>query len=263
MKAVFDDDNKYNVKIVERCLAIFDFAAESETPFTVQDIMNALNVNANMAFRLLATMVASGYLNKDESTNMYTVSLKALKLFNRALSSLDIRKVALPHMEMLNQKFPNANINLGVLYDGEVIQTDRIDSATGTRTYFTPGKKLAFHASAIGKILISELYPEEVEHMVDKVGSLKDFTVNTITAYDKLVEELSKVRAQGYAIDRGELILHDNCNAAPIRNSSGQIVAAISMSAFDNYITQQEMDENIHFICDTARQISYFLGYVL
>lgn len=258
-----DEDNKYNVKIVERCLAIFDIASKSDGPFTVLQVKNELDINANMAFRLLSTMVSAGYLNKDETTSAYTVSLKAGNLFNKALSSIEIRKIALPYMEMLSHNFPAANINLGVLFGGEVVQTDRIDSQIVPRTYFTPGKRIPFHASAMGKILASELYPEELEKMIDKNGGLKEYTMFTITDYGKLVHELQLVRNQGYALDRQELILKDNCNAAPIRDAKGKIVAAVSMSSFENCIPVDQMDEHIHFIVDTARQISYFLGYVV
>jgi len=203
-----DKEEKYNVKIVSRSLAIFDMAADREDPFTVQDVMKALQVNVNMAYRLLSTMTSAGYLLKNEATGTYTVSLKVLKLFNRALSSIDIRKFALPYMEMLAHRFPEANINLGVLYDGEVVQTDRIDGQVVLKTYFTPGKKIPFHASALGKALVSELYPEELERIIDKSGGLKEFTVHTITDYAVLQRELRKVREQGYAIDREELTLH-------------------------------------------------------
>ena len=258
-----DKEEKYNVKIVSRSLAIFDMAADREDPFTVQDVMKALQVNVNMAYRLLSTMTSAGYLLKNEATGTYTVSLKVLKLFNRALSSIDIRKFALPYMEMLAHRFPEANINLGVLYDGEIVQTDRIDGQVVLKTYFTPGKKIPFHASALGKALVSELYPEELERIIDKSGGLKEFTVHTITDYAVLQRELRKVREQGYAIDREELILNDNCNAAPIRDSSGKIVAAVSMSAFENYIAKERMDANIYMICETARQISSCLGYMV
>ena len=111
-------------------------------------------------------------------------------------------------------------------------------------------------------MLVSELYPEELERIIDKSGGLKEFTVHTITDYAVLQRELQKIREQGYAIDREELILNDNCNAAPIRDSSGKIVAAVSMSAFENYITKEQMDANIYMICETARQISSCLGYM-
>lgn len=258
-----NSNEKYNVKIVSRALAIFDMAAEMDGAFTVQDVARTLDVNVNMAFRLLSTLNAEGYLVKNEQAGTYALSLKVLKLSNRALSSIDIRKFALPYMEMLAQRLPKANINLAVLYDGEVVQIDRIDSHAIPKTYFTPGKKIPFHATGLGKALVSELYPEELEKIIDKNGGLKDFTVHTITDYSLLQRELKKVREQGYALDREELYLNDNCNAAPVRNASGAIVAAVSMSAFDNYMSRKEMDEGIHFICDTARQISSVMGYLL
>lgn len=256
-----NDNDKYNVKVVERCFAILDLAAASDNPLTVQQVMNTLGINTNMAYRLLTTMVSSGYLNKNETTSSYTVSMKVSRLFRQALASVEIRKVALPYMEMLWKQFPKANVNLGVLYDGEVLQTDRIDSQTVPRTYFTPGKTIPLHASGMGKVLASELPESQLKQLFDIKGGLKGITPHTITTYDGILKELAKVRKQGYATDREELILSDNCNAAPIRNAKGEIVGAVSMSAFDNFIPVTEMDENIHCICETARQISYFLGY--
>ncbi len=149
MSKRIDEESKYNVKIVERGLSIFDLATKLDRPIAIQDVTAKLNINTNMAYRLLSTMVGSGYFIRNEKNSTYTLSLKVLNLFNRALSSLDIRKVALPYMEMLHQQFPDANINLGVLFDGGVVQTDRVDSQVVPRTYFTPGKNIPFQEEQI------------------------------------------------------------------------------------------------------------------
>ena len=73
-------------------------------------------------------MTQSGYLDKDEKSGLYSVSLKFLPLSRKALQSLEIRRVVMPFLEMLRQKYPRANLNLGVLYQGEVVVIDRIDS---------------------------------------------------------------------------------------------------------------------------------------
>jgi DNA-binding IclR family transcriptional regulator len=258
-----EKNEKYNVKVVERCLDILDLAAQTDGQITVQQVMNALSLNANMAYRLLTTMVNSGYLSKDPENSGYSVSLKALALSQRALTAVGIRKSALPYMEMLWKQFPKSNVNLGVLYGGEIIVIDRIDSQTVPRTFFTPGKKVPFYASGLGKVLSSELDEAAIDAMIAKAGGLRKYTVRTITDRAVLMDELALVRERGYGIDREELILNDNCNAAPIRDSTGKIIGAVSMSAFDNFISRAEMDEHIHFICETARQISYFLGNAL
>lgn len=254
------ETTKYNVKAVDRCFSIFDLAAQTQGPLTLPQVCLALGVNANMAFRLLATMVDSGYMEKNEATGTYTLSLRTLQLSRKALESVEIRRIAPPFMELLWKKFPQANINLGVLYEHEILMLARVDSQSLPRTYFTPGKTVPFHATAMGKVLVCELSDAEIDEMISLWG-LKGLTNNTITDGGALKAELARVRKQNYALDREELIIHDNCNCAPIRDASGKIVAGISMSAFEEFIPVEEMDRNIHYVCETASNISYFMGY--
>lgn len=255
-----DDIDKYSIKAVMRCFRILDLAASSEHAITLQDVSDSLKMNKNMAFRLLASLVASGYMNKDEKTGHFSTSLKTLQLSRNALVSLEIRKVTMPYLELLWSQYPKANINMGVFNMDEILVVDRIDSVSLPRTYFTPGKALPFHCTGLGKILTCELEDSVLDELIKKKG-LKSFTSNTITDPEALKEELRKVRADQIARDRNEYILKDNCNAAPIRDKSGKIIAAISLSAFENYMTIEEIENTIPAVQDTARKISYMAGY--
>jgi DNA-binding IclR family transcriptional regulator len=90
---------------------------------------------------------------------------------------------------------------------------------------------------------------------------LKSFTSKTITDPKVLKEELQRVRLDQVARDRNEYILKDNCNAAPIRDRTGKITAAISISAFENYMSVNEIENTIPAIQETARKISFMAGY--
>ncbi len=152
-----NDTDKYNIKAVSRCFQILDFAAEQSGPISIQDVCTALETNSNMAFRLLASLQSSGYMTKDPYTGLYAISLKTLKLSRSALHSQEIRKVTMPYLELLWNQFPKANVNMAVFYNGEVLMLDRIDTQSTPRTYFTPGRQLPFHCTAVGKVLTSEM----------------------------------------------------------------------------------------------------------
>ena len=254
------DNEKYNIKTVKRCFQILDLAASSSRPLSIQDICSGLDVNPNMAFRLLSSVVSAGYMTKDETTGQYATSLKSLQLSRNALLSLEIRKLTMPYMELLWSQYPKANLNMAVFYGGEVLAVDRIDSLSIPRTYFTPGKALPFHCTALGKILTCELAEAELNALLDG-HELKSFTANTITDPGALKLELQKVQREQIARDRNEYLLNDNCNAVPIRDRTGNIVAAISLSAFENYLTVQEVENTIPALQETARKISYMAGY--
>lgn len=255
-----EKNDKYNVKAVERCFQVLDYAIKAVEPFSIQDICSELDINSNMAFRLLSTMGSSGYLVKDESTSRFSVSLKVLQLSRISLLSLEIRKIAMPYLELLWNQYPKANINLAVYNHGDIVVIDRVDSQSLPRTYFTPGKTLPFHCTGLGKILTCELEESRLEKMVEQKG-LKSFTTKTITDVVRLKEELGKVREEQLGRDRNEFILNDNCNAAPIRDRSGRIVAGISISAFESYMTEDEVENTKNTLRETARKISYIMGY--
>jgi DNA-binding IclR family transcriptional regulator len=254
------DNDKYNIKAVMRCLKILDLAASVEHPLSVNEVCEALDLSLNMAFRMLSSLVSSGFMTKDERTGLYAVSLKALQLSRNALLSLDIRKLTMPYLELLWNQYPKANLNMAVYHAGEILIIDRIDSQDIPRTYFTPGKTLPFHCTGLGKILTCEMDEGDLDALIAQKG-LKSFTEKTITQVDALKQELAQVRSDQIARDRGEYIVKDNCNAAPVRNSEGKIIAAISLTAFESYMSIQEIEATIPSLRNTARRISYMAGF--
>ena len=254
------DNEKYNIKVVSRCLKILDLAGSSELPLNITDVCSALDVNTNMAFRMLSTLVLSGYMVKDEKTGLYSNSLKSLQLSRNALLSLSIRRYAMPYMELLSNQYPKTNINLALLYEGDVLVIDRLDSICTPRTYFTPGKTSPFHCTALGKILTCELDEAELDKIIAEKG-LRAFTPKTIIDPDRLKEELAEVCSRHLARDWEEYIPNNNCNAVPVRNQDGKIIAAVSMSAFDNYMSVQEMEDAIPALRHTGQRISFMAGY--
>ena len=255
------DTDRYNINAVERCFQIMDLLASKLEAISIQDVCEALGVNSNMAFRLLRTMEDTGYLSRDAKTGLYSLSLKVLKLSRMALQSLEIRKFAMPYLEMLWSSFPKANINLGMRNGDEIIMVDRIDGNRLGRTYFTPGKTIPFHCTGLGKVLCSELSEEEVLGMIERAGGLKAYTADTITDSGRLLEELKRVREEEAGRDRNEYILNDNCSAVPIRDGEGRIVAAISASALSPNMTEEEIEGTIPQLRETANRISALLGY--
>jgi len=255
-----NDTDKYNIKAVSRCFQILDYAAEQSGPISIQDVCTALDTNSNMAFRLLASLQSSGYMTKDPYTGLYAISLKTLKLSRSALHSQEIRKVTMPYLELLWNQFPKANVNMAVFYNGEVLMLDRIDTQSTPRTYFTPGRQLPIHCTALGKVLTSELEENQVDALLKEKGLTK-YTEQTITDPVAFKKELAKVRSEGCARDRNEFIDGDNCSAVPVRGRDGKIIASISVSALVSNMSVEEIERAIPRLKDTASRISYMMGY--
>jgi DNA-binding IclR family transcriptional regulator len=257
--SIFMDD-KYTIKAVSRCLLVLDLAGNLDHPLSVNEVCSALDMNANMAFRMLSSLVSAGFMVKNEQTGQYAVSLKALQLSRNALLSLDIRKLTMPYLELLWNQYPKSNINMAVYHDGEILVVDRIDSVSIPRTYFTPGKTVPFHCTGLGKILTSEMPDDQLDALIARKG-LKSFTAKTITDPAVFKEELARARADQLARDREEYILKDNCNAAPIRDKDGNIIAAVSLAAFESYMSAEEIEAATPALQNTAQRVSSLAGY--
>lgn len=255
-----NDSDKYNIKSVIRCFQILDFAVLHNGPISIPDVCEALDTNSNMAFRLLNSLESTGYMEKDVTTGQYSISLKSLKLSRCSLKSQVIRKVTMPYLELLWNQFPNANANMGVYYQGEVLMLDRVDTKSTPRTYFTPGRVLPFHCTGLGKVLTCSLEESEIDKLISEKG-LKQYTEDTITDVDKIKEELAKVKREGVGRDRNEFMVGDNCSAVPIIGHNGEIVAGISLSSLSSNMSADEIEASIPILKDTASKISYVMGY--
>jgi DNA-binding IclR family transcriptional regulator len=252
--------DRYNIKGAERCFKILDLAIKLDRSISISDVVDEFHVNSNMAFRLLSTIVSSGYMQKNDTTGQYSISLKSLQLSRNALLSMEIRRLSMPYLELVWTQYQKANLNLAVYYLGEIVVIDRIDSLTLPRTYFTPGKTLPFHCSGLGKVLTSELPEADLDQLIKKRG-MKGYTQNTITSPEVFKKELEKVRREQVGRDRNEFIVNDNCNAVPVRNKEGKIIAAISLSAMESNMSVDEVESTIPMLQETAKKISYMLGY--
>ncbi len=254
------DGDKYNIKVAERCFQILDLAVSKNSSISIQDVCQSLDVNPNMAFRLLSSIASAGYLDKDPQNCTFSLSMKCLRLSTTALQSNSLRKLTMPYLELLWHSFPKANINMGIRNGDDILIIDRIDGNSLPRTYFTPGKKVPFHCTGLGKVLTCMMTDDEITAMAGRCG-LKSYTPDTIVTVDALIKELEKTRRERVGRDRNEFVADDNCSAVPIFNQEGRIVAGISVSALSQNMSAAEIEACIPKLKETADRISGVLGY--
>ena len=145
--------------------------------------------------------------------------------------------------------------SLAILRNDKVIYIDKIDTPGGLSLTTYVGFATDPHAAAGGKVLLSELSPQEIADIY-RGKPLTVYGKNTITSVDRLLEELEKVRNQGYAIDDEEYYEGVRCVAAPIR-AGGEIVAALSITGSIFTMTMERIHGELRELVVTkARGIS-------
>jgi IclR family KDG regulon transcriptional repressor len=226
-----------------------------ETPeWGVAELAAQLGLAKSSAHDLMATLAHIGLLSQTNKCR-YRLGWRLVTL----LATTELRAVARPLMEQLKDHYQET-IHLALLDKGMVVYLDKLEGTQTIRVALTSlGTRLYPHCSGLGKVLLSSLTCPQVEQIVNEQG-LPRFTDNTITELAKLHEELRKVRQQGYATDMEEIVQDLSCVAAPIRDSQGKIIAAISMS-IPAYRFHRSQKEFATAIMRTGKMISTQLGY--
>jgi len=258
-----DNENApITVQAVERALLILETLAEAAAPITITEIAQKTNLTLGTTHRLLYTMMQKGFVEQNNENSKYRLGIKAFQIGNAAAYAKDLRSVARPVMEDLQQKY-NETVNLATLDGTEVVYVDQVESTSIVlvRMFARTGNRGPAYCTGSGKVLLSSLPQDKLEDIVYST-ELKKYSNETITEPELLLKELNRVKQEGYALDLGERDEGVRCVAAPIRNFEGQVVAALSMSGPSTRITTQFIrNELVDAIKDAAKTISLQLGY--
>jgi IclR family KDG regulon transcriptional repressor len=250
----------FRIHSVKKALQILKLFTREQPYLRLTAIAEQTGIHKSTVHRLVRTLEEHGFLRWDPETGTYCLGLVLIELSDVVLSNLDIRKQARPHMEHLRVT-TGQTVHLGVLQDGEVLYVDKVEGTGSIRLYSQVGRKVPSHCTALGKALLAFLPESSVAHIVGNGRSMQRYTQNTITQLPRLLEELKQVRILGYAADREEHEPLVHCVAAPIRDHSGSVIAAISMTMIGASIPKNVFEENAYLVKTAASNISSAVGY--
>jgi len=91
---------------------------------------------------------------------------------------------------------------------------------------------------------------------------LPRYTDHTITSHEALTADLEASAKRGWCVENQEVALGRFCIAAPIRNASGRIVAALSISGRVTQLRDRDMDSLAEDLIEVADRISVGLGMI-
>lgn len=208
-------------------LTVLEALAHAQQPLGVTELAQQLGLAKSNVHRLLQALVELRYVRQLEAGGGYTASIRLWELGSAVLSQLDLRRIAQPFMEKL-QESTRETVHLSVLDGTEVVYVHKIDSMQPVRAYSQIGGRAPAHCVATGKVLLSALDRDQLAQMAR--GGLRAATPKTITEPVQFMQEIERIRVQGYAVNRGEWRESVGGIAAPIRGSRGQVTAAVGIS---------------------------------
>lgn len=252
--------NRNHIQTVVNALDILDYMQSCDGEVGVTEVGQALKMHKSNVSRLLSTMESKGYVNKDMESGKYTLGTRIVELAKTRLDQMDLRSHARPFLEELVKK-TNETAHLAILDQGRIIYIDKVDTPQTLMMRSKIGYRAFPHCTALGKAILAALPEGEMNALLQE-QSMPRLTPNTITDAVALRDHLRRVKDQGFAIDEEENEEGIRCAAAPIRDYTGHVVGAISISAPIMRVSRQQVQEIGILVRDTCCRLSATLGYV-
>ena len=240
---------------IHRAISIIEFI--SERARTLNEVAAHVDVHRSTALRQLQTL-EEGRFAMRRSDGRFVVGTRLIAIAQQALESLDLRQIAAPHLRALQGQVGHT-IHLAQLMGDEIIYIDKVDGTASVRMYSRVGKPASPNASAVGKVILSQLSPARLEALLAHVDWTAH-TQSTHTSPETLAADLDRIRQRGWGVDDGEFEEFVNCIAVPICNSTGDIVAGISITSIKVIASLKHLAAFLPALQQTAQAISRELG---
>jgi DNA-binding IclR family transcriptional regulator len=247
------------VSVLARGLRILDTLADQSTlrGASLTELAQTVGLNKATAFRLLNTLRAYGYVDKDPDTERYRLGLTILHLSAVLLQNLDLRIQAAPILADLVQR-TNETVHLGVLDQGSVVYIDKVECSSSVRMHSRVGMQMPACSTALGKAILAHLPAHPLDQVLN--AGLVRRTPNTITDEQSMRAHLEITRARGYAVDDCENEDGIRCVAAPVFDHAGRVIGAISTAGPAGRLTVERTLQLGPVVKEAARQISQRMG---
>lgn len=247
-----------SVGVISKVLRILEALQGSSSGLGLKAICDQTGINKSTAHRFLKHLERERYLLRTEA-GAYLIGPRLSQLSARGNHEATLQAVARPILWEL-WKATHETVNLGVLDQGTVLYLDVIESPHEFRLSSRVGTRRSVHVTALGKALVAFLPKETRPAILDSI-TFQAATPKTIGNLVQFRQELEKICQLGYAVDDEEAVQGARCVSAPILNSNGTPVAAVSVSGPVTRVTPSLVYALAGAVTSAARAISAAMGF--
>ncbi len=255
-----DQAQKYIVPGLQRGLQILRAFNRNRPEIGAPEIAKELEIPRSTVFRLMQTLEYMGFLEKTGSGSDYRLSSAVLSLGFEYLASLEITELAKPVIEKLRDETGHtAHL---VLRDGkDVVFVVKAVARTTLASIVNIGTRLPAHGTVLGRQFLADLTEDELAALYPR-GELDAFSDQTPPSLAALKETLDADRARGYAISQSYYERGVAAIAAPVRDETGRVVAALNITYQDGVVSKDEIEGPLlSAVLDAAETLSRQLNY--
>ncbi len=237
--------------LAEKVLLILETIAQSEYALPLESISTGTGLAKPTAFRLLNTLIAQGFIERDPNGRRFQPSAK-LRIMGMNILSVDsIRSQRVAVMKRLVEEI-GETCNFNILDGNKVMYLDRVETSAPIRLHVDVGMRVPLHCTASGKLFLSGMTELQVKRSLGN-EPFETYTPRTITSYDHLFSELEKIRKDGFALDESAFLEGFIGIAVPVMNSKLKTFATITAHG----PAPRMQEKSIDFFVEPLKRAAY------
>ena len=248
------DNSADFIEAIARGLDVIKAFRAGQPAMTLAQVATETGLARPTARRILLTLEALGYVRSTEARS-YSLTPRILELGSAYVQSLGLWDVARPHMERLVEKTGESS-SIAQLDGSDIVYVARVAVPKIIALSVSIGTRFPALQTSLGKVLLAALPPEEVDRILDEPSRSG---VQPRWCPDPAEREkvLREVRARGWALTDEQLAPGIRSVAAPLRDGTGHVIAAMNVTVHAAETTVERLtEEHLPMLLQAAGAVS-------
>jgi DNA-binding IclR family transcriptional regulator len=253
------EESRYTIRAVTRAIDLLNTVADAPGPSDLSDLARQARLPVSTTLRYLESMRQRGFI-RQTAGGKYTLGSRLFELGSTFTTGMSLWE----HSQEIARELADRakeTVSVGILDEGQVLYIAIVNAQRELGIQWRPGTRHPAHCTALGKAILASMPWDAVEAVLDD-HPLERRTKRTITDRGELRYELEISARRGFAIDNEERAPGVICVGAAIRDFSGDIAGAISVSAPTVRLTPRKIDAYSDLVRASAEEASRRLGAI-
>jgi len=251
----------YRVQALERALDILDCFSFQDRELGLSELTEKTGLNKTTVKRLISNLTDRGYLQQIPNTKQYRLGMRLFELGGIVFSSFSLRKAAAHYLTRLSDE-ANATVLMGVMMENEFVYVDKREGRGMIRISSDVGWRRPLHYGMLGMVLMAYMDPGHVSQIL-KQTPLEPHTPYSIIDNHAFSLRLEEIRKNGYVLEKEEAVEGIVGIAAPVRDYSRKVIAAIGAALpLVKTSSKKDLDRIVRLVREACDAISSDLGYL-
>lgn len=246
-----------SVRVLVKAMAVLELLSATGGELSLNEISVRLGLNKSTCHRILNTLASRQFVERG-SPGCYRLGIGAFVVGSSMTRQLDVRERALPAMRALHES-TRETIFLCIRMGRDAVCIERLDGEFASTHFLQLGGTLPLHIGAAPRVILASLPDEEIDDYLAE--PLARNTPQTPADATDLRAEIHRIRAEGRAVSRDDVVVGVKAFGAPVRDHTGRVVAALSLSGLSAHIPDQAEQRILGLVADAASVASLALGF--